>query len=71
MCRYPEIKDRPRSEWEHLIREWIYDERDRTLLSRVLLDGVAVETCGDEIGLQRRQTQRRFKQAFAQLLAHK
>lgn len=71
MCRYAEINCKPRSEWERLIREWIYDERDRKLLARVLLDGVSVESCGDEIGLQRRQTQRRFKRAFAQLLAHK
>ena len=64
------IRDRCRSEWVSLIDEWIFDERDRKLLVRVLLDGVSLEKCADEIGLQRRQTQRRFDNAIIQLAKH-
>lgn len=29
-----------RTEWEHLIDEWIFSERDRKILKRRLLDGL-------------------------------
>lgn len=31
---------RSRTEWEHLIDEWIFSERDRKILKRRLLDGL-------------------------------
>lgn len=34
------IVDLPRSEWEYLIDEWIFSERDRQILKRRLLDGI-------------------------------
>ena len=37
MCTRKQILDsRPRSEWERLIDEWIYDELDRRILRRYL-----------------------------------
>ena len=35
--------DMSRSEWENLIDEWIFSERDRRLLKRRLLDGISLE----------------------------
>ena len=54
--RRNEIPDLPRSEWERLIDEWIFSERDRTILKRYLLDGICFEPLSEEAGLSVRQT---------------
>ena len=41
----------PRSELEHLIDEWILNERDRKLLKRRLLDGICYEPLAEEFDL--------------------
>lgn len=41
---------------EHLIEEWIFNERDRAVLKRRLLDGIGFEQLSDEFGLSVRQT---------------
>lgn len=51
-----EIPDLPRSEWERLIDEWIFSERDRVILKRYLLDGICYEPLSEEVGLSVRQT---------------
>lgn len=38
----------PRSEWSHLIDEWIFNERDRVILKRKLLDGVTFQQLAEE-----------------------
>ena len=37
-----------RSEWAHLIDEWIFSERDRAILKRILLDGIGFEPLAEE-----------------------
>ena len=39
------------SEWEHLIDEWIFNERDRAILKRRLLDGICFEPLAEEFDL--------------------
>jgi hypothetical protein len=46
----------PRSEWERLIDEWIFSERDRALLKRRLLDGICFEQLAEEFYLSVQQT---------------
>ena len=48
--------DIPRSEWEKLIDEWIFNERDRTILKRRLLDGICYEPLAEEFNLSVQQT---------------
>lgn len=48
--------DRPRAEWEHLIDQWIFSERDRRILKRRLLDGVRFEPLAEEFDLSVQQT---------------
>lgn len=50
-----ENADLPRSDWERLIDEWIFNERDRRLLSRRLLDGITFERLAEEFDLSERQ----------------
>ena len=48
--------DIPRSEWEKWIDEWIFNERDRTILKRRLLDGICYEPLAEEFNLSVQQT---------------
>ena len=47
--------DIPRSEIEHLIDEWIFNERDRAILKRRWLDGICYEPLAEEFDLSVRQ----------------
>lgn len=47
--------DLSRSEVEHLIDEWIFNERDRAILKRRLLDGICYEPLAEEFELSIRQ----------------
>lgn len=40
-----------RSELSHLIDEWIFNERDRSILKRRLLDGIVYERLAEEFDL--------------------
>lgn len=44
-----------RSQISHLIDEWIFNERDRAILKRRLLDGITYEHLADEFDLSVRQ----------------
>lgn len=44
------------SEIENLIEEWIFSERDRFILKRLLLDGISYEQVSEEVGLSTRYT---------------
>ena len=54
--KIPNNIDIPRSEWEKLIDEWIFSERDRAILKRRLLDGICYEPLAEEFGLSVQQT---------------
>lgn len=45
-------------EMSDLIDSWIFSERDRFLLKRILLDSISYEKVSEEIGLSVRQTKR-------------
>lgn len=66
------LDSRPRSEWERLIDEWIYNELDRHILKRKLLDGLTFEKIVEEINiphytLELDQVKRRFYRAEVRL----
>lgn len=42
---------KPRSEMEHIIDEWIFNERDRSILKRRFLDGITYERLAEEFDL--------------------
>lgn len=62
--------DLPRSEWERLIDEWIFSERDRRILKRRLLDGVTFERLAEEFRMSPCQVKRIVKQGLAVLIKH-
>jgi hypothetical protein len=51
----PESFNIPRSEWERLIDEWIFCERDRAILRRRILDGIRFEPLAEEFDMSVRQ----------------
>lgn len=48
--------DLPRSAWEQMIDEWIFNERDRQIIKRRILDGVCFEPLAEEFALSVQQT---------------
>ena len=56
--KIPKNIDIPRSEWERLIDEWIFNERDRDILKRRLLDGLTFEQLADEFNYSTQNIQR-------------
>lgn len=55
------------SEWEKLIDEWIFSERDRAMLKRRLLDGITFERLSEEFNLSVQQTKTIIYKAQADL----
>lgn len=56
-----------RSEWEHLIDEWIFNERDRAILKRRLLDGWTFEQLANEYNYSTQNIQRIIYKCTARL----
>lgn len=50
--------DLSRSQWENLIDEWIFNERDRAILKRRLLDGRTFEQLAEEFDFSTQNIQR-------------
>ena len=44
-----------RSQWEALIDEWVFSERNRAILKRRLLDGICIEPLAEEFDMSVRQ----------------
>ena len=57
-------------EIEDLIDSWIFSERDRYILKRVLLDRISYEKVSEEIGLSVRQTKRIASSGMVVLIDH-
>lgn len=55
------------SEWEKLIDEWIFSERDRAMLKRRLLDGITFDRLSEEFALSVQQTKTIIYKAQADL----
>lgn len=51
-------EDLSRSQWENLIDEWIFNERDRAILKRRLLDGLTFEQLAEEFNFSTQNIQR-------------
>ena len=62
--------DLSRSEWEKLIDEYIFKERDRAILKRRLLDGVCFEPLAEEFDLSVQQTKTIVYKATEKLIKH-
>ena len=65
-----ESYDLSRSEWENLIDEYIFKERDRAILKRRLLDGVCFEPLSEEFDLSVQQTKTIVYKATEKLTKH-
>ena len=50
-----DLLSKSRSEWEHIIDEWIFNERDRKILKRKLLDGITHERVAEEFDMSVRR----------------
>jgi DNA-directed RNA polymerase sigma subunit (sigma70/sigma32) len=62
--------DLSRSEWENLIDEYIFRERDRAILKRRLLDGICFEPLAEEFDLSVQQTKTIVYKALEKLSKH-
>lgn len=68
-----ETYNKPRSEWEHLINEWIIGknaERDRDILKRNLLDGITLEKLAEHHEITPRQASRIVAKRMQNLINH-
>lgn len=59
-----------RADWEELIDQWIFNERDRKMLKRRLLDGVLFEKLAEEFDLSVVQTKTIIYKATDKLVKH-
>lgn len=59
--------DKPRSEWERLITEWIFDARDRALLALRLLDGLTIDQLAEKLDMPVDTVKRRVRRAQKKL----
>ena len=64
------LPELPRSEWEHLIDEWIFSERDRNIFKRYMFDGICFEPLAEEYDLSVRQTKNIVYKAINDLIKH-
>lgn len=67
MRQTPDIS---RSQLNALIDEWIFNERDRAILKRRLLDGVIYEALAEEFGLSVQHTKNIVYKAQDKLFRH-
>ena len=65
-----EIYNLSRSEWENLIDQWVFKERDRAILKRRLLDGICYEPLAEEFDLSVQQTKAIVYKATERLIKH-
>ena len=65
-----DIYNLSRSQWESLIDEWIFSERDRAILKRRLLDGICVEPLAEEFELSVRQVNYILSASQKKLFSH-
>lgn len=59
-----------RTEWERIIDEYIFSERDRAILKRRLLDGVCFEPLAEEFDMSVRQIKNIVYKAQNRLKLH-
>ena len=59
-----------RSEWENLIDQWVFKERDMAILKRRLLDGICYEPLAEEFDLSVQQVKNVVYKATEKLIKH-
>ncbi len=59
-----------RSQWEHLIDEHVFSERDRKIMKRKLLDGVPFEALAEEVDMSTRQVKNIVKKHKENLIKY-
>lgn len=62
--------DVSRSEWEHIIDEWIFSERDRKIMKRRLLDGITFEALAEIFDMSDRQIKNIVRKCQAKIFKH-
>lgn len=62
-----ELYNLSRSDWENLIDEWIFNEREREILKRRLLDGLTFEQLASEFNYSTQNIQRIIYKGTARL----
>ena len=62
-----ELYNLSRSDWENLIDEWIFNEREREMLKRRLLDGLTFEQLAEEFNYSDKNIQRIIYKGTARL----
>jgi len=65
-----QIPDLPRSEIDHLIDEWILNERDRKIVKRRMLDGICFEPLAEEFDLSPQGVKNIFYKSLDKLYRH-
>lgn len=66
----PNSLDIPRSEWEKLIDEWIFNKKHRDMLKESLLDGITYEKIAEKHEMSPRQIARIIPRLQNQLFKH-
>jgi hypothetical protein len=51
---FPELS---RSEYEHIIDEWVFNEKARAIIKRRMLDGITYDKLSEEFDMSVRQIQ--------------
>ena len=59
-----------RSEWEHLIDEWIFSEVHRQMIKRKILDGLGYEKLAEEFNVSCNTVKRIVKRCENELILH-
>jgi DNA-directed RNA polymerase sigma subunit (sigma70/sigma32) len=59
-----------RDQWEKLIDQYVFSERDRAMLKRRLLDGITFEALAEEFYLSTVQTKKIVYKAIERLSKH-
>ena len=59
-----------RSEFEHLIEEWCFNEKYRAILKRRFLDGILLESLAEEFDMSVRQIQNIIYKEGDRVLRH-
>lgn len=70
MTKLDEYDQIDRQGWESLIDRWIFDQRNREILKRRLLDGVRFEPLAEEFSLSVQQTKTIVKRGLDRLIRH-
>ena len=59
-----------RDDWEKLIDQWVFNERNRAIIKRRLLDGVLFEKLAEEFGLSVQQVKSIVYKSQKRLMNH-